>query len=88
MLPMRSSPHAGFHFTFLIAASAFSRSVPAVDHAVHADEPLLGGAEDGRIVTPPAMRITVLDLARRRQRAHALQNLDDDRVAFPDGLAQ
>ena len=38
----------------------------AVDDAIHADEPLLGRAENRRIMAAPAMRITVLDLARRR----------------------
>ena len=44
MFEMRSSPHAGIHFTFLMASSACWRRL----FAVHADEPLLGGAEDGR----------------------------------------
>src|SRR6185437_3090156 len=30
--------------------------------ALHADEPLFGGAENRRVVTPPAMRIAVLDV--------------------------
>ena len=30
--------------------------------AIHADEPLFGGAEDGRLVAAPAVRIAVLDL--------------------------
>src|SRR5579875_79242 len=30
--------------------------------ALHADEPLLGGAKDGGVVAAPAVRITVFDL--------------------------
>ncbi len=65
MFEMRSSPHAGVHFTLLIASSAFCAQVVVV----HADEPLFGGAEDGRLVAAPAMRIAVLDVAPREQRA-------------------
>src|SRR5689334_8049181 len=36
--------------------------------AIHPDESLLGGAENGRLMTAPAMRITVLDLAHAEQR--------------------
>ena len=60
MFEMRSSPHAGIHFTLRIASSAFCAEVVPL----HADEPLLGGAEDRRVVAAPAMRIAVLDLAR------------------------
>ena len=84
MLPMRSSPQDGIPFHFL---DRFERVLAQVV-AVHADEPLFGGAEDGGVVAAPAMRIAVLDLAHRQQRAGALQDFDDDRVAFPDGLAE
>ena len=55
--------------------------------AIHADEPLFGGAEDGRLVTAPAVGITVLDVLGGQQRAARAQKLSDDRVRFPNGLA-
>ncbi len=36
---------------------------------VHSDEPLVGGAEDGRVVAAPAVRIGMLDVLDREQRA-------------------
>ena len=36
---------------------------------IHADEPLLGGAEDGRMVAAPAVRIAVLEVLFGEQRA-------------------
>ncbi len=81
---MRSSPQAGFHFTFL---DGFERVLAEVV-AVHADEPLLGGAEDGGVMAAPAVGIAVLDLARGQKRAFALQDVDDDGVAVPHRLAQ
>ncbi len=55
---------------------------------VHPDEPLFGGAEDGGVVAAPAMRIRVLDVLDREQRAVLFQDIDDERIAFPDGLAE
>ena len=49
-------------------ADGFERVLPEIV-AVHADEPLLGGAEDGRLVAAPAMRIAVFDLFRGQQGA-------------------
>ena len=40
--------------------------------AVHADEPLLGGAEDDRIVAAPAVRVGVRELFEPQQRAARL----------------
>ena len=80
---MRSSPQAGIHLTLRIASSAFCAQIVAL----HADEPLLGGAEDRRLVAAPAVRIAVLDLSLRQQRARSLQHLDDDRVRLPNRLA-
>ena len=62
MLLMRSSPQAGIHFTFLISSSARCRRVLPSTWRFHGDEPLLGGAEDDRVVTAPAMRIRMLNL--------------------------
>ena len=42
--------------------------------AVHADEPLLGGAEDDRVVAAPAVRIGVRELFEAQQRAGVLQD--------------
>ncbi len=67
---MRSSPHAGCHFTCLDRL----QRAPAQIVAVHADEPLLGRAEDRRVVAAPAVRIAVRDLLLARQRAVLLQN--------------
>ena len=65
MLEMRSWPQAGVHFHGLDGfESALAQIV-----AVHADEPLLGGAEDGRMVAAPAVRIAVLDILFGQQRA-------------------
>src|SRR5271166_2505679 len=49
---------------------------------VHLDEPLLGGAEDDRIVAAPAMRIGVLDFLVTEQDAAALQELDDGSIGL------
>ena len=65
MLEMRSSPQAGIHLTCL---DGFERVVAEIV-ALHADEPLLGGAEDDRLVAAPAVRIAVLDLFLAQQRA-------------------
>ena len=65
MLEMRSSPQAGIHFTLL---DGFERVLAEIV-ALHADEPLLGGAEDGGVVAAPAVRIAVVELLRAEQRA-------------------
>ena len=59
-----------------------------VNDAIHADKPLFGRAEDGRMVAAPAVRIAVLDLALGDERARVLQNFDDDAVALPYRLAE
>ena len=84
MFEMRSSPQAGIQRDLLDGIERGAAQIVAL----HADEPLLGGAEDGRVVAAPAVRIAVRDLFVRRSSAPwALQNVDDDRVGFPDGLA-
>ena len=85
MLCMRSSPHAGSHFTFLMSSSVRLRRVPPPGIArFHRDEPLLGGAEDDGIVAAPAVRIRVLELFGMQQRAALLQQFDDGRIGVPD----
>ncbi len=50
----------------------------------HADEPLLGGAEDDGFVAAPAVRVAVVDVGLAEQRAAVLQQLDDGRVGLVD----
>src|SRR5258708_740682 len=68
-------------------ADGFERALPEIV-ALHANEPLFGGAEDGGVVAAPAVRITVLEVLLREQRAVGFQDSDDNRVRFPDGLAE
>ena len=44
---------------------------------VHRDEPLLGGAEDNRLLAPPAVRVRVGDAVLTDERTLALQPLGD-----------
>ena len=55
--------------------------------AIHADEPLVGAAKDGGVVAAPAMRVRVLVIRLLEQGSMGLEDPDDDRVRFPDGLA-
>src|SRR6185295_10330959 len=55
--------------------------------AVHADEPLFGGAENRGAMASPAVRIAVLDVLFSQECAGIFQYSDDDRVGLPDGLA-
>src|SRR5713101_6249888 len=66
-------------------AASLPRSV--VGGLVHLDEPLLGGAENDRIVTAPAVRIAVFVLRGRKERATIGKELDDDRIRGEDILA-
>ena len=79
---MRSSPQPGIHCT-----CASPQRVAAQVVALHADEPLLGGPEDGRIVAAPAVRIAVLEILVSRAERRLLKQVDHDRVPLPDGLA-
>src|SRR5206468_8107035 len=55
----------------------------AADHwSFHGNEPLLGSAEDHRIVTTPAVRIGVLNLFRMQQRTAGLEELNDRLVCL------
>ncbi len=60
--------------------------------AIQIDEPLFGGAEDHRIVAPPAMRVTVRKFLLAEQRSAIAQQLNDDRIrleyCFPFVLGQ
>src|SRR5262245_42377916 len=47
-------------------ADRFERTLAKVV-ALHPDEPLFGRAEDGRVVTTPAMRVAVLNFFLRQQ---------------------
>ena len=49
---------------------------------VHGHEPLVGGAEDDRLVAAPAVRVAVRDLLFRHQRALLAQPVDDERVGL------
>ena len=75
-----------FHFLDLFQRPA-AQSAAARHGRFHGDEPLLGGAEDDRIVAAPAMRIRVLELFRMQQHAALLQQLDDRRVRLEHFLA-
>ena len=52
--------------------------------AIHADEPLAGGAIDDRRLVAPAMHVAVGDLVRGEQAADFAQLLDDGGVGLPD----
>ncbi len=49
---------------------------------IHFDEPLLGGAENHRIVAPPAVRVTVDIAVIREKRSALIKQFDDDRIRF------
>src|SRR5437879_13306179 len=51
------------------------------------DEPLLGSAEDHRVVTSPAVRIAVRQLAFGEQRAAFAEQSHDARVGLEHSLA-
>ena len=89
MLVMRSLPQAGSQTTLSISSMAswrkvVFRAVGALDRRFQADEPLLGGAEDDRMVAAPAMRVGVLQIAAGQQRAALLQHGHDDGIGGPD----
>jgi hypothetical protein len=92
MLVMRSWPHAGVPAS--PCRSLRSRSWRKVvsepsarSPAFPADEPLLGGAEDDRLVAAPAVRVGVLNFVPAQQRAALFEQLDDERVGGEDFLA-
>jgi hypothetical protein len=53
----------------------------------HADEPLLGGAEDGRLVAAPAVRVAVVQPGLGQQGAALPQNPHHHGIRFPHRLA-
>src|ERR1700723_3312753 len=48
------------------------------------DEPLLGGAEDDRVVAAPAMRVLVEDVGAAHERAASGDKFDDGGVSLED----
>src|ERR1019366_1472707 len=75
-------------FPFLDFFQRTAAQRAAGDLAFHRDEPLLGGAEDDGIVTPPAVGIGVLDLVNTEQYSVVVyQQLDDGGVRLEDLLA-
>ena len=78
MLVMRSLPQAGSQTTLSISSMANWRKVVSepsarFDRGFQADEPLLGGAEDDRIVAAPAVRVGVLQIGGRPAARRALR---------------
>ncbi len=58
------------------------------DHrGFHADEPLLGGADDDGVVAAPAVRVGVLEGGGAEECAFFFEEFDDDGVGFEDGEA-
>src|SRR5581483_3279402 len=55
--------------------------------AIHADEPLLGRAENHRIVTAPAMRIAVIETLLSCKCAMLFEQLNDERIDLPNRFA-
>src|ERR1019366_9503421 len=62
-------------------------AVGAEDRGFEADEPLLGGAVDDRLVAAPAVRVRVLKIGTGQQRAGLFEHGDDDGIGVPDLLA-
>ena len=62
-------------------------AVGALDRGLHADEPLLGGAEDHRMVAAPAVRIGVFQVRRGQQRAGLFEHGNDDGIGGPNGFS-
>ncbi len=51
--------------------------------AIHSDEPLLGGSKNGRMMAAPAVRVTVVDLLRCRERSGMLQQFEHQWDSLP-----
>src|SRR5947208_1590523 len=56
--------------------------------ALHADEPLLRGAEDDRVLAPPAVGVAVHEDLGGEERAHLAEPLDDARVGVEHAEAR
>ncbi len=54
------------------------------DGGLHADEPLLGGAEDERLVTAPAVRVAVHEVVRADEGAASAEEVFDGAVGLVD----
>ena len=80
-----------FHFfDFLEGAGTQRRCFRRGDRGgtgIHLNKPLLGGAENHRIVAAPAMRIAVRDFLLADEHVALLQQLDDDGIRFEHSLA-
>src|SRR5215469_14619419 len=69
-----------FHLMDFFERFLAQRFLTAVRGLIHVDEPLLGGAENHRIVAAPAVRVGVLVVVKAEQRATILQDLHDNRI--------
>ena len=93
MFAMRSSPQAGSHLTlFLISSRARWRNVVGepsgfCHRCVDGDEPLLGGAEDHRVVAAPAVGIAVVNVGPAEERAARGDQVDDRLIGLENSLA-
>src|SRR5713226_5556729 len=76
-----------FHLMNFLKRFLAERFFFSVGRLVHLDEPLLGGAEDYRIVAAPAVRVTVLVLVVAQQRAAIAEQLDNGCVSCEDILS-
>src|SRR5579862_1971678 len=65
----------------------FFKGTAAQIIVIHANEPLLGGAEDHWIFAAPAMRVTVDILGVAHQSVFLGENFDDYGIGLEDGLA-
>ena len=54
---------------------------------IDANEPLLGGAEDDRLLAAPVVRIAVRDLFLGEEQARIGKMLGDQFIGFPDRFA-
>ena len=62
-------------------------SVGALHGRFKRDEPLLGGAEDDRVVAAPAVRVGVFEIGDGEQGTVLLEHGDDDGIGGPDFFA-
>ena len=76
-----------FHRWDFVKRSWRNVSARAVRGLIHLDEPLLGGAENHRIVAAPAVRIAVLVSVLAEQRAAIAQQFHDDGIRLEDVFA-
>src|SRR5580704_12073557 len=82
-LMQRSTAH-GLTLEFFRSSFAFSNS--RLHGSIHANEPLLGRAENDRIVTTPAVRVRMLHLLRVNQHAPRLQQFNNRSIGIEHPL--